>query len=213
MAEGTVVLIGKLADKNAGGFRLLDHHDVETTSAAGSGASMKQSIFLQGWKPTTTSGCTAGASAEIGSTTKHDIFSLAFSSSSDQHAYLHHPMPDNWDGGTVTFSVWWFGKTGWVSSSSDGVAWTLKGTCYENAQTIDSVFGTGITITDTGTANNELNVTADSAALTIAGAEAAERQFIHWDISRTTADAADDWAANLELVAVVVEYGVSALSS
>jgi|CXWL01.1.fsa_nt_gi hypothetical protein len=180
-------------------------HGVITTSG------LLQTLLLQGWQPTTTAGATAAAKAEIGTTTKHDIFSLAFLNTSDQHAFLHHPMPDNWDGGTVTFRVWWYGKTGWVSSSSDGVAWTLKGTSYGDGQVIDSVFGTGITVTDVATANNELRKTADSAALTIAGAAAGE--LIHWDISRTTADAADDWAASLELVSVVIEYGVTALSS
>jgi hypothetical protein len=199
---GDVGLAAHIADTT-------DVHDASAISTTG----MKQTVLLQGWTPTTTAGCGAGETSEVGSTTKHDIVGLPFDATTAEHAFLHHPMPDNWDGGTVTYSVWWFSKTGWVSSSSDGVAWTLKGTCYENGQAIDSVYGTGVAVTDTGTANNELNVTADSAALTLAGAEAGERQMVHWDIERTVGNAADDWAADVYLVAVVLEYGVTSLSS
>lgn len=205
-----VTVIAKVK-QTGGSFKIADAVDIDTSTAQTGGVSMKQTMLLQGWQPTTTAGCAPGAKAEIGSTTKHDIFALAFDPTTAESAFLHHPMPDNWDGGTVTFRVWWYGKTGWVTGSSDGVAWTLKGTSYGDGQVIDSVFGTGITITDTATANNELRVTADSAALTIAGAAAGE--YIHWVLTRTVADAADDWAADAQLVAVVIEYGISALSS
>jgi len=174
---------------------------------------MKQTLLLQGWAPTTTAGCASPAKSERGTTTKHDILSCAFDSASAENAFLHHQMPDNWDGGTVTFRVWWYAKTGWVTSTSDGVAWTLKGTSYGDDQAIDSVFGTGITVTDTATTPgiDKLQKTPDSAALTVAGAGAGE--LVHWVITRTVADAADDWAADVELVSVVLEYGITALSS
>src|SRR3990167_994213 len=212
MAEGSVVIIGKLADKNGVGFRLLDHHDVETTTAAGSGASMKQTLLLMGWQPTTTAGCGDQEKSEIGTTTKHDFLACPFGSATAENAFLHNPMPDNWDAGTVTFRVWWFCKTGYVVTTSDGVAWTLKASSYGDGDAIDATFGTGVTVTDTGDANNDLNKTADSAALTIGNSPAAG-DMIHWVLTRTVSDAADDWAADAYPVAVVVEYGVSALSS
>ena len=181
----------------------------EATSLATT--NMKQQFLLQGWRPTTTSGCATGAVTEVGSTTKHDIYGLAFDSATAESAFVHHPMPDNWDGGTVTFRVWWLAHTGYVVTSSDGVAWTLKATSYGDDESVDAVFGTGITVTDTGTGNNKLEKTADSSALTISGAAAGE--MIHWVITRTVSDAADDWAADVELISVVIEYGISALSS
>lgn len=194
-----------------------DTHIADTTSAHAHGSigvtGMKQSVILKGWRPTTTAGCAEVAKTELGTTTKHDEYTLAFDSATAESAFLSFPMPDNWDGGTVTFYVWWFAKTGWVTGTSDGVAWTIKGTCYESAQVIDSVFGTGVTVTDTGTANNEWNATADSTALTLAGAEAGERQRVQLVITRTVSDAADDWAADVELGDVVMEYGVTSLSS
>src|SRR3990167_10376960 len=108
MAEGTVVLIAKLADKNGTGIRLLDHHDVETTTAAGSGASMKQSIVLTaaGGKPTTTAGCAAAQLVEAG-TNKIDYWVLDFDATTKEYAVWNVVMPDNWDASTLTYKVIW----------------------------------------------------------------------------------------------------------
>lgn len=174
---------------------------------------MKQSVILKGWQPTSTTGCAVVAKTEIGATTKHDENTLAFDPTTAESAFLSYPMPDNWDGGTVTFYVWWFAKTG--AGAGLGVAWTIKGTCYESIQAIDSVFGTGVTVTHepASPANETWYATADSAALTLAGAEAGERQRVHLVITRTVSDAADDWAADVELGDVVMEYGIASLSS
>ncbi len=180
------------------------HSDIST-------ASMKQTLLLQGWQPTTTAGCAAGQKSERGTTNKHDIYSLAFDPTTAENAFIENSMPDNWDGGVVNFRVLWYAKTGYIATSSDGVAWTLKATSYADGDAIDAAYGTGVTVTDTGTANDQLRCTVVSADLTVAGAGAGE--LVHWVITRTVSDAADDWAADAELVSVVLEYGVSALSS
>ena len=177
----------------------------EATSLGVTG--VKQTLILQGWQPTGTAGCAPGTRFELGSTTKHDIWSNAFDSASAESAYRQNGMPANWDGGTVTFRVRWYAKTGYVATSSDGVAWTLKATSYGDGQTVDSVFGTGVTVTDTATANGEIRVTAASSALTIAGAAAGE--FVDWVITRTVSDGVDNWAADVELIEVEITYGIA----
>lgn len=198
------------------GTSLIAAHRDHVHKAAHSGidtTSMKQSFMLVGWRPTSTTGAAGPLKREIGSTNKKDFDVVEFVSASVTKAYLYHPMPDNWDGSTVTFRVWWLNRTGYVATSSDGVAWTLAGTSYADGDAIDTALGTGVTVTDTTTANNLLNKTADSSALTIGNSPAAG-ELVHWIIQRETGNAADDLASDdVGLVAVVVEYGVSALSS
>lgn len=198
--------------------------DVAMTEAAGTSdtytrgdhvhslGTIKQSLMIVGWQPTTTAGAGAQEKIEVGTTTKHDFLTCPFDSVTAESAFATIPMPDNYDGGTVTFRVWWLCKTGYVLTTSDGVAWGLKATAYGDGDVIDTAYGTEITVTDTGTANNEARKSADSAALTIGNTPAAG-DLVHWVLTRKVADAADDWAADAYPLAVVVEYGITGLSA
>lgn len=191
------------------------HH---TRSHGADGASdhsytgIKQTLLLTGWKPTTTAGCGARETNEIGATTKHDVDGPPFDATTAENAYISHPMPDNWDGSTVTFRVWWYCKTGYVVTTSDGVAWGLKAVATTDADDIDTAWGTEVVVTDVGTANNRRHKTADSTALTIGNTPAAG-DWVDWNLRRVVSDAADDWAADAYPTAVVVEYGISAMST
>lgn len=211
MAEGTVVLIGKLADKNAGGFRLLDHHDVETTSAAGAGVSMKQSIMLTaaGGKPTTTAGCAAAQVVEAG-TNDIDTWVCDFDATTKEYAFWNVPMPSNWDASTLTYKVYWTTSS---STSTHTAVFGLAALARGDAETIDTAYGTAIEVSDDATATaNQVLISAESAALTVGGTAAAG-DYVVFRLYRDPANGSDDLNVDARVLAVRILYGVTALSA
>jgi len=211
MAEGTVVLIAKLADKNATGIKLLDHHDVETTTAAGSGASMKQSIVLTaaGGKPTTTAGCAAAQLVEAG-TNDIDYWVLDFDATTKEYAVWNVVMPDNWDASTLTYKVIWITTS---STNTHTAAFGLAALGRGDSETMDTAYGTAIEVTDDATATaNQVLHTAESAALTVGGTGAAG-DWVAFRLYRDPANGSDDLNVDARVLAVRIEYGITALSA
>ena len=95
--------------------------------------------------------------------------------------------PAEWDGGTITFNAKWTAGAG-----SGTVIWTLSGHSYSNGDAIDVAIGgtPGSTAADTLSAVNQMQNTAESANVTIAGATKAEAILLQLvrDISDTLSD-------------------------
>ncbi|MHC4687382.1 MAG: hypothetical protein ACYTEW_24200 [Planctomycetota bacterium] len=79
-------------------------------------------------------------------------------------------MPSDYDGGTVTGVVYWTVTGG---GAAETIRWALQGRAYANDEAIDQAWGTAQTVDDTWIANNDVHVTAATAAITLAGTPAA----------------------------------------
>ena len=77
-------------------------------------------------------------------------------------------MPDNWNAGTITVKFVWTAAAG-----SGDVVWAFQGVSYADNDAIDALWGTAQTITDTLTAIDDVCVTAETSAMTLAGTPAA----------------------------------------
>lgn len=211
MAEGTVVLIGKLADKNAGGFKLLDYHDVETTTAAGSGASMKATISIPAaaLTPTVTSGAASPTAIDSGAS-DIGLKVMDFDATAIEYGVAVVSMPDNYDGGTVTAKFTWMTSS---STSTHTCRWGLQGRSFGDAETLDQAYGTAIFVDDDATATaNQVLISAETAAITFGGTPAAG-ELVALRVQRDPTHANDDLTVDARLIAVKIEYGLSALSS
>jgi hypothetical protein len=114
--------------------------------------------------PTTTNGCTALASVET-TAGKPDMVVLAFPVAADSFAQFSIAFPKSWNAGTVTYQVFWSGI-----AATTNVNWTVQAVAISNDTSIDVDYGTAIAVTDAAQgAVEELNVSAVSGALTIAG--------------------------------------------
>jgi hypothetical protein len=137
------------------------------------------------------------ASVEASSTTPtYKVYD--FATGADDHVHFSIAMPKNWDEGTVTFQVWWT-STGAVST---GVAWGLQGSALSDSDAIATAFGTAVVVTDDalGTAN-DVYVSAESAAVTIAGTPAAD-DICFFRFFRDVSDANDDMTEDARLIGI-----------
>lgn len=152
----------------------------------------------------TTNGCAAIATSELTATTP-ELYSLDFDATSDEFALFGFAFPKSWNEGTITYRVWWTS----TAADTDGVAWGLQGVALADGDAINTAFGTAVLVTDDalGTAS-DIYITAESAALTIAGSPAAG-EYCYFRIYRDVSDANDDMAEDAQLVAVDIFYTVN----
>lgn len=159
-------------------------------------------IILQakdGW-PTIMNGSTNPGVVYVGATNKICMYSTRFDTDSDDYFQWTTPMPDNWDGDTITAKVYWTCSGG---GANETVSWDLSGRSYGNDEALDQATGTAVTVNDTWIADMDLHVTAEIAAITLAGTPAGG-ELAHIQIVRDVSD--DDLGVDAHLLAVHITY-------
>jgi hypothetical protein len=132
----------------------------------------KESIWVPAaaMYPSTTNPC---ADLEQVETTalRPDLKCLDFATGADEFAQFSIAFPKSWNEGTVTFQPFWT-----VTGTNTGtVAWQLGGIAASSDDSINTAFGTLVATTalaHSGT-SNDLMVSVESGAVTIAGSPAA----------------------------------------
>ena len=165
----------------------------------------KQSMWIPAaaMYPTASNGCAAIAAAET-TAGRPDMYTLDFDASSDENAQFSVAMPSYWNEGTVTFQVYWTT----AATDTDGVAWALSGVACSDNDTIDVAFGTAVVVTDDALgAAEDLCVTAESGAVTLAGSPAAG-DLAYFNILRDVSDSNDDMAEDARLIGIKLFYTV-----
>ena len=153
--------------------------------------------------PETTNGCALITQVELGNGPEMKV--LDFDPSSDEHAQFSVAFPKSWNEGTITFKAY-FTVTG---TNTGTVAWGLSGVAIADDDSINTAFGTNVVATakaHSGT-SNDLNVTAESGAVTIAGSPAAGEQ-VFFQIMRDVS--ADDQSGDARLLGVQLFFTTDA---
>ena len=131
-------------------------------------------------------------------------------SASDITAQIGHPMPANWDGGTVTAQFLFA-----TAATAGTVKFSLAGRASVSDNGLDQAFGTPQSATldiaaQPGKAAWDLWTTDPTNPITLAGSpQGPGRRWVQWKITR---DAADTCAYDVLLLAVVIEYGTDGYS-
>ena len=165
-----------------------------TLSAVG-----KQTIWVPAaaMRPTSSNGCAAITDVESTSG-RPDMQVLDFDATADEHAQFQVSFPKAWNEGTVTFQAYWTT----TATDTDGVAWGLQGVAVSDNDTIDVAYGTAIIVTDDALgAAEDLMVTAESSAITIAGTPAVG-DLCFFRVYRDVSDGNDDMAEDARLIGV-----------
>jgi len=178
-----------------------------TVSSAAIKTAGKETIFVPAaaMTPTATNGCASLATAETTSG-RPDMNVLDFEASADTHAQFQIAFPKSWNEGTVTFQVFWTT----TATDTDGVAWGLQGVAVSDNDTIDVAYGTAVVVTDDAlSAAEDLCVTAESGAITIAGSPAAA-DMCFFRIFRDVSDGNDDMAEDARLLGIKLFFTTDA---
>lgn len=146
-----------------------------------------------GMYTTTTNGAAAGATET--STNAVMIKTWDFDTATDEYVQFQVPMPASWNEGTVTFKAYWSHAS---TTTNFGVAWGLQGLALGDSDAIDAAFGTGVVVTDTGGTTDDIFITGESSAVTIAGTPAAG-DIVIFRLYRDVSDAGDTMAIDARL--------------
>lgn len=176
-----------------------------TVSSAAVKVAGKETIWIPAaaMYPETTDGCAALAQVELSN--GPELKCLDFDASADEHAQFTVAFPKSWNEGTITFSAYFT-----VSGTNTGtVSWALSGVSLSDNGDLNTAFGTAVAPTakaHSGT-NGDLNVTAESGAITIAGSPA-EGDLCIFRIMRDVS--ADDQSADARLLGIKLHFTTDA---
>ena len=165
----------------------------------------KQTIWVPSNAMTPTE--TNGAERNTVETTsgRPDMQVLDFDKDSDEFAQFSIAFPKQYNLGTVTFQFFWSGL-----AATTGVSMSLQGVAMNDNETIDVAYGTAIVVDDDAQgAVEELLVSAESAAITIAGTPA-DNDLTYFRVGRDVSDSNDDMAGDCRLHGIKVFYTTDA---
>lgn len=162
-------------------------------------------LTAAGGTPTTTAGCAAATQVET-TTNKINYFALDFDTTTEEHAFWTIPMPDSYDGGTMTATFYWTNAAGLTTETVD---WGIAGVALSNDDPLDTALGTEVTTTDTWIAQGDVHISPTSSAITIGGTPA-DGDMLYFEVARKVAT--DNLTGDARLLFVKVEYTIDAYS-
>jgi hypothetical protein len=206
----------------------VDAHDASAISYAGGGTGMaatdveaaidelanerkqvgKETIWVPAaaMVPTISSGCSFMQRVEIGASVPNQHV-LDFDPTTPEYTQFQIAFPKSWDKGTITYQVFWTSGT-----ANNDVVWSLEGVALANDDPFNTSYGTAVKVTDTMTAAaNDVAVSAESAALTIANAPADGDECL-FRMGRAAGDAGDTHAADARLLGVKIYFNTNAVN-
>jgi len=167
----------------------------------------KETIWVpaSAMQPTTSNGCSDLTTVETTSG-RPDMVVLDFDDGADEHAQFSVAFPKSWNLGTVTFKAYWTT----TATDTDGCTWGLQGVAMNDNETIDVVYGTAVVVDDAAQgAAEELYVTAESGAITIAGTPADE-DLCFFRVFRDVSDSNDTMAEDARLLGIKIFFTTDA---
>jgi hypothetical protein len=153
--------------------------------------------------PNSTNGCADLAQTELSN--GPELKTLDFDKSSDEFAQFAVAFPKSWNEGTVTFQAFFTA----ASTNTGTTAFVLQGVALADNGDLNTAFGTAVGPTAkamSGT-SNDLAVTAESGAVTIAGSPSTD-EYVFFQISRDVS--ADDLDADAKLLGIKLFFTTDA---
>lgn len=149
--------------------------------------------------PRASNGAAEASPAET-STNKVNYAYLDFDPDTDEFCQWQFQMPHDYDGGTVTAQVLW----GAASGAGD-VVWATQLVMLPDLGTLDTAFGTAVSVSDTLSATSKIHKTLVSGAITPGGTASAD----NWCVVQLYRDAnatADTLTADASMIGVALYY-------
>lgn len=153
--------------------------------------------------PNTTNGCAAIAQTELSN--GPEIKTLDFDKDSDEFAQFSIAFPKSWNEGTVTFQAFFTAN----STNTGTTVFVLNAVALADNGDLNTAFGTAVGPTAkamSGTAN-DLAVTAESGAVTIAGSPSTD-EYVFFQLMRDVSE--DSLAADAKLLGIKLFFTTDA---
>lgn len=150
-------------------------------------------------QPSVTGGCAVLAGI-ASAANQPDIITLDFDATTEEYAQFAMPMPKSWNEGTITAAFRWSHA---ATVTNFGVVWGIQAVAVSDDDTIAVAYGTAQTVTDTGGTTNDLYITSETSAITVAGSPAAQ-DTVYFRVYRKAADASDTMTIDARLHSVII---------
>jgi len=122
----------------------------------------------------------------------------------DGYHWMTDILPKDWDGGTITYRVYWTS----LDATSGSAKFSLSGRAFADSDTVDQAMGTAIDLDDTFLTAGDIHITAESNAVTIAGSPTGG-QLIQFKFGREgTSDTID---GDVYFLGLEIQYTVTKL--
>lgn len=135
------------------------------------------------------------------------VSAMKFDTTTSEKAQFNWLTPANWDAGTIRFKVVWTSNGGGASETID---FDLAGVAFADDDAMDAAVGTAQNSTDTRTADDDVQISSYSSAITIAGTPVAG-ELVVFQLSRDVAS--DNLAVDAEIIGVLIEYSTDQSNS
>lgn len=178
--------------------------------AAKGGSIGQQTIWVPAGAmvPTTTAGATY-TETEL-ATNDVMVAAMHFDTASDEKAQFGIQMPKGWDEGTVVAQVVWSHPS---TTTNFDVTFALRAVAFADGDAGDAAFGTAQTMKDTGGTTDDIYISPESAAITIAGSPSPEEYVVfelYRDVDGAGTAGDDDLAVDARVHGVKIHYTLSA---
>jgi len=151
---------------------------------------------------------TNGPGYAANETTTNDLMYVTydFDTTTSESAQFQIQMPKSWDEGTLVVQAVWSHPS---TTTNFGVVWSVSAVALADDDALDTSFGTAVTMTDTGGTTDDVYISPESAALTVAGSPAAE-EYVTFKVSRSVSDGSDTLAVDARLHGLKIHYTIDA---
>ena len=214
MANTAIENLTELTSPDTGGADVLAIVDLTTptTKKITSRNLLKQTItrdiYISAvhFIPTTTNGAPVTA-VEL-ATNDIMVNAASFDTTTSEKIQFWHKFEEKWNAGTVTFKLDWTNTAGLTTETID---FDLAGHSYADDDALDAALGgTPANVTDTWSAQNDLNTTAFSGNVTLGGTPA-DGQINLFQLSRDVAS--DNLTGDAKIMGITIRYTVTDLAS
>ena len=136
-----------------------------------------------------------------------DIATLDFDPTSQEVAQFQLVIPKSWNNGTITASFYWSHP---ATTVNFGVDWSIGAVAVGDNESLTGAMGVFQNVVDTGGTTNNMYISPQTAALTIAGTPASLDMLL-FRVQRNPANAGDTLAVDARLHGVMLFYTANTL--
>ena len=147
---------------------------------------------------------TNGATTSTTETASNRVMlkTMDFDGSAQEFAQFAIQMPKGWNEGTLVCQfVWTHGAT----TTNFGVVWAIEAVAFGDDDAADAAFGTAVQVADIGGTTNDIYISGETSAMTVAGSPGPE-EWVVFQVKRVPADASDTMTVDAKLLGVKIHY-------
>jgi hypothetical protein len=183
-----------------------DGTSVILLNGASAGSIGKQTIFIPASAIISRATAGAGLITLESTTNKVNRKGLAFDPSTIEYGQFQVAMPKGWDASTVTARFIWEHPT---ASTNFAVVWGIQSMALADGDSLDTAFGTAVTVTDTGGSTPTHYKSPETGAITI-GNTPAKGETAFFQIYRDATAGGDTLAVDAYLIGIELYYTTDA---